>query len=508
MQFSNSKRACWNKDEQIAFFIEKISRKALKKEETVWAFLDEINTSHSISLISEIMCKHTYLGKSIAENIVFIAACNPYRLKKNANVNYGFSQGKEQKGMKLAYSVNTLPHSLMNYVFDFGSLRPEDEFKYIEYMLRQVITNKDRLRKTITSIINSQKWIRDETNEIFNVSLRDIRRFIINYQWFRRSIKSRTTDYMIKDSKFEAIRAYHKVQPYFSSEQYHKTNIKDSSIVLALILVYYVRLIDKKNRLKYLSSLSNWLGMSVNEIENIIKREQIDIFCRFKCPEGIAPNKALLENLFTVFTSVINKIPVFICGKPGCSKTLSVQILYSNMRGSDSNDAYLKTLPRIFMNSYQGSQTSTSKGVLRVFQKARELLKKDDKTTNREELISLLFFDELGLAEIAPSNPVKVIHAELELDQQEEQVSFIGISNWALDASKMNRGVFLARADPDEEDLIETAKIIAESIESGLLSKFHDFFVCLAKTYFCYKENSSNKLRSIKISMVLEISTI
>lgn len=38
------------------------------------------------------------------------------------------------------------------------------------------------------------------------------------------------------------------------------------------------------------------------------------------------------------------------------------------------------------------------------------------------------------------------------------KVSFIGISNWALDPAKMNRGILVQREVPDEEDLIESAK--------------------------------------------------
>ena len=49
----------------------------------VWVFLDEINTCKSMGLISELMCKHTMQGESLPENIVFIAACNPYRLRDN-----------------------------------------------------------------------------------------------------------------------------------------------------------------------------------------------------------------------------------------------------------------------------------------------------------------------------------------------------------------------------------------------------------------------------------------
>lgn len=38
------------------------------------------------------------------------------------------------------------------------------------------------------------------------------------------------------------------------------------------------------------------------------------------------------------------------------------------------------------------------------------------------------------------------------------QVSFIGISNWALDPAKMNRGIFVQRSVPDEQELIDTAR--------------------------------------------------
>ena len=34
----------------------------------------------------------------------------------------------------------------------------------------------------------------------------------------------------------------------------------------------------------------------------------------------IPKNIVLLENLFSLFVYIINKIPLFIVGKPGCSK--------------------------------------------------------------------------------------------------------------------------------------------------------------------------------------------
>ena len=41
---------------------------------------------------------------------------------------------------------------------------------------------------------------------------------------------------------------------------------------------------------------------------------------------------------------------------------------------------------------------------------------------------------------------------------REERVAFIGISNWALDPAKMNRGVMVTRGDPDVDELVLSAR--------------------------------------------------
>ena len=45
------------------------------------------------------------------------------------------------------------------------------------------------------------------------------------------------------------------------------------------------------------------------------------------------------------------------------------------------------------------------------------------------------------------------------------QVAFIGISNWALDPAKMNRGILVSRGVPDKDDLIHTAQGICSGNE-------------------------------------------
>lgn len=66
-----------------------------------------------------------------------------------------------------------------------------------------------------------------------------------------------------------------------------------------------------------------------------------------------------------------------------------------------------------------------------------------------------LIFDEIGLAEYSRDNPLKVLHSKLEIEYN--KIGFVGISNYRMDVSKMNRVVFIARMDPDIEDLKLTA---------------------------------------------------
>lgn len=47
----------------------------------LWIFFDEFNTSQSLGLICEILCERTLLGEPLEENMRFLAACNPYKLR-------------------------------------------------------------------------------------------------------------------------------------------------------------------------------------------------------------------------------------------------------------------------------------------------------------------------------------------------------------------------------------------------------------------------------------------
>jgi E3 ubiquitin-protein ligase RNF213 len=67
---------------------------------------------------------------------------------------------------------------------------------------------------------------------------------------------------------------------------------------------------------------------------------------------GIAVNLALKENVFAIIPCVMNKIPIFICGKPGCSKSMAISLIFESLKGDKSSDLYFKQLSSIIMVSF------------------------------------------------------------------------------------------------------------------------------------------------------------
>ena len=505
--------------------------KGLIFEETkFWVFLDEINTCKSMGLISELLCKHSYLGYPLPSNVVFIAACNPYRQITNKvndkKIGLDIIQAKKeqkllneldienikkQKNNNLVYSVNPLPHSLLNFVFDFGNLLPQDEENYIKciinesiekiykiYNPQKEINSKEILEKlkelASEMIIKAQNFIR-EFNDKSSVSLREIRRFNIFYEFFCNYLKRRKE--IIKQTQNET--TSNEAKFYIYLDNY---NLQVYSINLSIFICYYLRITDKNKR-KELNGRMNTIFKKyekyfiIKDFLELPLKEEKFIIDSIDIDKGIAKNRALLENIFSIFVAINCKVPIFIVGKPGCSKSLSVQLILKSMQGNSSKNLFFKSLPKIMVYSYQGSLASTSKGIETIFSKVRKAyqsLSKEDKEKN----ICLLFFDEMGLAEHSPNNPLKVIHAELEYDQNEgdKKIAFVGISNWALDAAKMNRGICISIPEPDEEDIKNTSLTIANSYDKNLDNKYKIFFENLGEAYFKYKEYLKEKHNS------------
>ena len=237
-------------------------------------------------------------------------------------------------------------------------------------------------------------------------------------------------------------------------------------------------------------------------MDEFIRSEQDLIIerCRVlkKIPKDIASNTPFRENLLAMFVCIFSRIPLFVCGKPGSSKSITIRILknsFAKQQVLGREFSFLNGFPMVYIFEYQGSKQSNEDGIARIFRRAA--------AKTRTNQAGLMFFDEIGIAELSPNRPLKVLHEylnksafndqgyggadtkdhgkfpspealrgmnqkELALRRKQYTPSFIGISNWDIDASKLNRNVYLARPGLSYEDLVDTSQqIIQYQIETG-----------------------------------------
>ena len=474
-------------EEEIKSFVKKRDKEANETSQSIWVFLDEINTCNHLGLINEILCHHSMDGQPLATNLVFLAACNPYEKRAKDRIE---TAGLEMNDLmddysELVYRVHPLPEAMIDYVWDYGSLTSQDEKAYIQKMAQQISLEYKNVLVDI--LAESQEFIRKSEENRFCVSLRDVRRCIILIEWFMDIIKKRsvTTDGG-NGFKMEGYLAnYRKLAEEFDDKPVVK------SIILALGHCYLSRLETDELRSSYLARMTHVFSsrICINEetFSAIIRMEQEEYLCRMELPQGTAKNAALRENVFVMLVSILNRIPVFVVGKPGCSKSLAIQLIRSNLRGKDSKDPFFQTLPQLYVVSYQGSKSSTSEGINKIFEKASNY-KDHNKDT---DVLPVVLLDEVGLAENSPNNPLKVLHSILEPGKGKlPDVAVVGISNWALDAAKMNRAIHLSRPEPTPNDLEETAiSLYRANVQSEreLDASTKNVLNCLANAYHEYQ---------------------
>ena len=456
-------------------------------------FLDEINTTNCLNLLCDLFVEHSFLGKRLKPNVFIIAACNPYRLMLSNTEEIGYINKKMHRVRNLVYTVNPLPLCLINYIFDFGNVKEEDEREYIEKFLNTFLNENFSKKnhynyKKIIEIINeavhsSQKYIR-ENSEISAVSLREIKRFKIFFEFFFKITKEREE---FKNPDYKCIKDNSIFSEVKTPEDKKEDLIVLKATNLGLFMCFYLRIMDYEKRKKLAENIEKILKFDFLEYPHKLQNELAD---SLKLDQGIAKNRALLDNLFTLFVCLNNNIPIFICGKAGCSKSLSFSLLFQAMKGEYSESKLFKKYPSLYVTSYQGSLTSSSEEIKTIFNRAKKVNAKQK--NNEKKNLSVILFDELGLAEISPNNPLKVIHSELD---DKREVGFVGISNWTLDASKMNRGIHLSIQEPDENDLTLTATTIAKNIfeEIDKIDNYKKLIKNLTKSYFEYKNFIKNK---------------
>lgn len=460
-------------------------------------FFDEANTTESISSIKEVLCDKTVKGESLNpfSGLQIIAACNPYRkhtdemIQRLESAGLGYRVRAEESDEKLGsiplrqlvYRVQALPPSMIPLVWDFGQLNDHTEKIYIQQIVQRVIKSKDIDQAYILYIIDvlsaSQKYMRTRNDECSFVSLRDVERCMQAFVWFHDHHEM----FFSELQKFEG--DVHQRHP----------ETKDPvlwSLVMAVGVCYHACL---ENKDKYRQKICRKLPSpyTPSKVMQEISLMQDLLLSGVPMGETIARNSALKENVFMMVLCIELRIPLFLVGKPGSSKSLSKTLVADAMQGQAAHSDLYKMLKQIHLVSFQCSPHSTPEGIINTFKQCGRF----QEGKNLNEYISVVVLDEIGLAEDSPKMPLKTLHPLLEegcIDDEplpHKKVGFIGISNWALDPAKMNRGIFVSRGDPDQNELIESAKGICSSDEM-VLEKVRDLFKPFARSYLkiCCKQ--------------------
>lgn len=412
-------------DEDIIEKIEKINNEVNQKQnlgnKKIWVFIDEINACKSMGLFNEIICNHSCNGKKLNSNLVFIGACNPYRKSKRGMKISGLVYNNNNKKQTITlYNVNPLSHSLMNFVYYFGSLLKEDEEKYIKAIIEDIFNeNEEELKEVSTKMLFEGHTYVRKNGDSSLVSLREINRFKKCFKFFEKYYENKKLVLDEKDIKNENLD--------------DQTVIKKKSILLSLYTCYYLKISDLNLRaefdtqIKSVDKNKNMSSIILSEDKNkakkeapfssLLKLEEQFILSQIDLENGIAENRPLRDNIFLLFVSINLNIPIFIIGKPGCSKTLSVNMIDRAMSGKYSKKKFFRKYPALFKTWFQGSETTTPQEVENLFITA-ENKSKSIKSLDfyGEHPISLIFFDEIGLCEISDKKPLKILNFKLESD--------------------------------------------------------------------------------------------
>lgn len=470
-------------------------------------FFDEANTTEAISSIKEVLCDKTLEGESMMAKtgLQIIAACNPYRkhtdimIKRLESAGLGYRVRAEETDEKLGsiplrqlvYRVQALPPSMIPLVWDFGQLNDCTEKMYIQQIVQRVAENHsfpEDYVKIITDVLSgSQRYMRTRNDECSFVSLRDVERCMQVLAWFFQNNEMLLSEL----ARYESTQRAQKNEP--SPRDPERESKRDPilwSLVMAVGVCYHACLEEKE---KYRIKISKYFPRTYGPAKLMQEISVMQDLLLSGVPLGdtIARNNALKENVFMMVICIELRIPLFLVGKPGSSKSLSKTLVADAMQGQAAHSELFRKLKQIHLVSFQCSPHSTPEGIINTFKQCSRF----QEGKNLNEYISVVVLDEIGLAEDSPKMPLKTLHPLLEegcIDDQplpHKKVGFIGISNWALDPAKMNRGIFVSRGDPDEKELIESAKGICSS-DAMILEKVRDFFQPFARAYLkiCKKE--------------------
>ncbi|KAL9654118.1 hypothetical protein ABK040_016017 [Willaertia magna] len=439
-------------------------------------FIDEMNTSSHMGLMKQIIYDKFWAkaGGCLPSNILFVSAINPK--------------------IDDLYQVNILPRTIEIYKSKWPNT---DEVMERDYILALVRSNhnifrnslklyqKEFLVELIIKSHNSCKLILEKEREKKTtksfLSQRDIQRVFKVFNFFFEKFYGEFTDF--------------ETDSVILNDPFVKVTL---SMMSAIGLCYYLRL-NKENRQLLDSKISIIIQKHINELpSNCTSLSALMIYAistlnkYLEIPTSICRNEALVENMFSLVVCIESMIPVLLLGPPGCSKTLSIQLVTNNMKGTLSKNKFLKQFHALDLFRYQGSKHSSSEEIRKVCEQAKT--RQHNYNIKNEKTYALFFFDEAGVPK-EEKESLKELHYYLN----NPVFPSLLISNDNLDAAKSNRCIEILRSSVESQDLFKLAISIlkkneTDKIEDSLETKNQIEHFCSIFSKF-FKDSSFFGLR-------------
>ncbi len=415
---------------EIVAFIEDCEKQSIAAGNAeFWCFLDEINTCESQGFISELFVDRRLRNRKLSPSLAFFAAANPFRLRSEP-VGSGISAAPKRREYRhLVYSVHPIPEKLLQCVYDFGKLGEKEEKAYIEVMCQDLCAKLESRKMTfaivdrflhtgtyeapvlqgarridlvadlVELICRSQNFIITHFPDCL-VSLRDIKRYI-EMVHFLIEFYNRRESVLIQLNRARATKKYHVYVWSPDMLLFH-------AVLFALMICYHARINTTDLRLDYVrllqdvfcrgrSCLTTVFHASQYTFKNIERLKKFEArrhheyeecllslwhseMCDLvkpslimKIPPEVVLSNTLVENVYVVLICLLMREPVILVGKPGMSKSLALSILDNNLKGSASEMEFWRHWPKLDTVAYQGSDVSSSAGIVRRFERAQEL---------------------------------------------------------------------------------------------------------------------------------------
>jgi hypothetical protein len=142
----------------LAAKFEEIKRTSKVLEEfgkRLWVFFDEFNTTDDVGYISELIMEHRFLGEPLnCNNVVFLAACNPFRnIRANERRRpiLGYERRTSHIG-NLLYRVLPPPESTLEVMWNFEELKPRETELYIRAILHRIEYRREKVVQVLIQI--------------------------------------------------------------------------------------------------------------------------------------------------------------------------------------------------------------------------------------------------------------------------------------------------------------------------------------------------------------------